>query len=103
MEISRRQKEFELLLRNYFLMNNEQVAQIEELVSAQVFAQRAADYAAVEKELKDTLTVDVDAVEWVDESKKWKDGIEPCLECSNPEKIRTALAAIKQIYEQEEK
>ena len=40
---------------------------------------------------EETLTIDVNKCEWLDNNKKWKDGIEPCIECQNESRIRSFL------------
>ena len=41
--------------------------------------------------VKEELTVDVNKMEWVDDTKKWDMGVEPCIECQNADKIKNLL------------
>src|SRR5882757_9430939 len=50
--------------------------------------------AHVKEEVEKILTVDVEKMEWTDQSKKWKHGIEPCIECENAGKILDVLTLL---------
>ncbi len=48
---------------------------------------------------EETLTIDVNKYEWLDNNKKWKDGIEPCIECENESRIRKFLENLTKLKE----